>query len=389
MEFRIDAAQRNFRDEVCRLLRSERSAKIIGSTGRFADGGDALAWELYQDLGERGWLAANWPEHLGGVDRTVLDAAAVTEELHWHGVHDTLHVVTVDFVGYFLLLAGTPEQRERHLPAMASGRSFACTLHSEPEAGSDLAALRTTAVPQPDGGFLLTGTKLWSLWTDRCDVALCSARVPTPGAEPTGADGITLFLVSMSAPGVVVDPVATTADEQFAEVRLRDVRVDAADVVGQVGHGWALLTSVLAIERTGLEQSAKIRHWLDVVVAHARATGALADPAVADTVAALDAEVEAARLMSWRCLSDLHHGALDPAYSAMAKYVASELAERIADLAADLAGADVAVPRSAGATDGGFAEWIRREAPGVSISAGTSEMMLQIVAASRGTGAVA
>src|SRR5207253_6299272 len=98
----------------------------------------------------------------------------------------------------------------------------------------------------------------------------------------------------MSAPGVEIETIPTGPDEQFAEVRLHGVRVAAADVVGPVGRGWALLTSVLAIERTGLEQSAKIRHWLDVVTVHARATGALSDPAVADTVAALDAEVEAA-----------------------------------------------------------------------------------------------
>lgn len=379
MDFRIDAAQRRFRDEVRGLLRSERSAKLIGTTGRFAGDGDALSWELYQDLGERGWLAANWPVRLGGLGGTLFDAAAVTEELHWHGVHDTLHVVTVDFVGYFLLLAGTDDQRGRYLPAMAAGRSFAATLHSEPEAGSDLAALATRAEPRPDGSFLLSGTKLYSLWTSRCDVALCSARVSTSD----GTEGITLFLLNMAAPGVHVEPIPTLADEQFAQVTLDHVRVPAADVVGPVGRGWPLLTSVLAIERTGLEQSAKVRHWLDVVIAHARTTGALADPAVADAVAALDADVEAARLMSWRCLSELRRGGVDPAYSAMAKYVASELAERIAELADELAGTDAVVPRTAGAPDGGFAEWLGREAPGVPVSAGTSEMMLHIIAAAR------
>ena len=177
------------------------------------------ARRLYRELGRLGLLAVNWPQEYGGRDLSLLDAGRVVEELVRAGVPDTLHVNTIQIVGLFLLLAGTPEQKTTYLPAFASGEKFASVLYTEPGAGSDLASLRTTAVEDGDG-WRLNGTKVFSLKSDVTDVGLCAART---SMEENKLAGITLFLVDLHAEGVRRAVLPSFADEQFHRVELHDV----------------------------------------------------------------------------------------------------------------------------------------------------------------------
>lgn len=380
MDFSLSAEQREFRNALCALLdRPEMRAEIAALND--SAGGEQHAGEIYRALGRRGWLAANMPKAYGGGGLSLIEAAMVTEELCSRGIVDTLHVVTIDFVGMFLLLAGTPEQKLRYLPAMAAGDSYSCVLHSEAAAGSDLTQIATRAIPEP-GGFALSGTKLYSLRAEQCDYALCSARlVSADGGTPTGSQGLTLFMVPLNTPGISIESIPSLADEQFGRVVLNGVHVDHDSVIGPLGDGWRLLNAALSIERTGLEQSAKCRHWLDVLLARARETGHLNDPWHAATLARLDADVEAGRLLAWHTVTELAAGRLDTIGAAMSKYYNSEIARRIAEVARKCWGADALLARSRSepGTDG-FFEWLHREAPGMTISAGTAEIMLYVVA---------
>ena len=330
---------------------------------------------LYRELGRLGLLAINWPEEYGGRGRSLEDASVVVQELVRAGVPDTLHVNTIQIVGLFLLLAGTPEQKARYLPAFASGEAFASVLYTEPGSGSDLASLRAAAV-EDDGGFRLNGTKVYSLKSDVTDVALAAARTSD---EATKYAGITLFLVDLDADGVRRSVVPSVADEQFHRVELDDVRVSREAVVGEVGEGWPLLSQALAIERTGLDYLLKAERWLAAAVDGI--DEASADGGLVIEIGRFGGAIEATRALTWSVLDELGEGVVNEPRAAAAKYFSSELAQDVALWAPCVHGAGFAA-RGASAESRRVLESAFREAPGLTLSAGTSEMMLQIVAGS-------
>jgi alkylation response protein AidB-like acyl-CoA dehydrogenase len=330
---------------------------------------------LYRELAARGLLAVGWPVEYGGRGLGHAQAAAVAEELVRGGVPDMLHVLSIQIVGLFLLQAGSAEQKARLLPELAAARRFATVLYTEPEVGSDLAALRTTAVRDQDG-YLVSGTKVYGLKSGQSDLALCAVRT-APGA--TKYDGISLMLVDLRAPGVHRSTISSIADERFDHVHLDSVRVSPADLLSGEGEGWSLLTRCLAIERTGLDYSLKAERWYTAAVAGL-------DPATADAALVADvgrhgAAVAAGRLLAWDAIGRLDTDRLDPAVAAMAKYHTSETAQEVATWAALVHGAGYGLhrldPTAAAVLEAGF-----REAPGLTISAGTSEIMLEMVASS-------
>ncbi|MFD9324047.1 acyl-CoA dehydrogenase family protein [Streptomyces sp. NPDC060053] len=369
MDFGFTAAQDAFRKEI----RAELAARHIQEElDRLAlrDDREPDVRPLYRALGQSGLLAVNWPSEYGGRDTGLAEASIVAEELVRAGVPDTLHVNTIQIVGLFVLLAGSPDLKSRCLPDLAAGRRFASVLYTEPEAGSDLAGLRTTAVREADGdGYLLHGVKAYSLKSDITDLALCAART---GDTEDRYQGISLFLVDLHAPGVHRETIPGIADEQFHRVVLDGVRVPAADRVGAEGAGWPLLTSALAIERTGLDYALKAERW------YAAALDGGLEPEDLVEAGRYGAAVEAARLLSWRVIGQLATGldAVDDTLAATAKLLTSELARSVAGWAATLPAPVGAARRRAA----GMLEAAYREAPGLTLSAGTSEVMLQIIA---------
>lgn|GEM_PF-166500 len=356
--------QHDLLEEVRAALESEPVQRELA---RFhaSDEHEPDARPLYRELGRLSLLAVNWPAEYGGRDRSLLDAALVISELVRAGFPDTLHVNTIQIVGLFLLLAGTPEQKATYLPGFARGETFASVLYTEPGAGSDLSSLRTSAEEDGDD-WLLNGTKVFSLKSDVTDVGLCAART---SMEENKLAGITLFLVDLHAEGVRRAVLPSFADEQFHRVELHNVRVPRSAVVGEVGNGWPLVSQALAIERTGLDYTLKAERWLAAAVDGL--AGEAAGEAVQRRVGRFAAVLEASRLYAWSILERLADGVVDEPRSAAAKYYSSELAQEVALWAAQ-------VPAIAGAP---LLEAAYREAPGLTLSAGTSEVMLQIVAA--------
>lgn len=233
-------------------------------------------------------------------------------------------------------------------------------------------------MPDADGGWRLSGLKMFSLKGHLTDIGLCAARTGPPESR---YQGITLFLVDLHAPGVRRSVVASIADEQFSRVELDDVRVPAGDRLGEVNNGWPLVTQALTVERTGLDYYLKADRWLTAAceVLDAAAGPHGVDDAVLEEIGRHGAAVNAGRLLAWRVLAGLAEGEVDELAAATAKLYTSELAQRIAGWStARLAGSigDPRLPAEAAR----LVEASFREAPGLTISAGTSEMMLQIVA---------
>lgn len=375
MRFGFTEDQQRFRADVRRTLRSaEVRAAAERATG--AAGVEPDARPLYRMLGGLGLLAVHWPVEFGGAGRPLTDAAILAEELVRAGVPDTFHVNTIQIVGQFLLMAGDAEQKRRHLPALARGESFASVLYTEPDAGSDLGALRTVAEPDGDGGYRITGTKVFSLKTRFVDLGLCAART-TPNAGKY--QGISLFLVDMRAPGVTVSMIPGIGDEHFHRVELDGVAVSEADLIGPRDEGWPLLNEALAVERTGLDYYLKAERWLDT------ALEALVDrdpdsehEAHLEQIGRWHGALTADHSLAWEVLTGLEADRIDQVAAAVAKYHSSELAQGIAAWAADIPTPDQRANHTRPAE---ILDSAHREAPGLTLSAGTSEVMLQIVAA--------
>ncbi|GGT82785.1 acyl-CoA dehydrogenase family protein [Streptomyces lateritius] len=374
MRFGFTEDQQQFRAHVREALRSpEVRAAAAEATG--ADGVEPDARPLYRLLGQLGLLAVHWPVEFGGSDRPPTDAAIVAEELVRAGVPDTFHVNTIQIVGQFLLMAGSEEQKRRYLPALARGESFASVLYTEPDAGSDLGALRAVAEPEGDD-YRITGTKVFSLKTRFVDLGLCAART-TPGAGKY--QGISLFLVDMKAPGVTVSLIPGIGDEHFHRVDLDSVPVPGGNLIGPRDGGWPLLNEALAVERTGLDYYLKAERWFDT------ALGALIDDAPdsghedrLEQIGRWHGALTADHVLSWEVLTGLAAGRVDQLSAAVAKYHSSELAQSVAAWAVGIPTPGQRADRTGESL---ILDSAYREAPGLTLSAGTSEVMLQIVTA--------
>ncbi|WP_067460599.1 acyl-CoA dehydrogenase family protein [Actinomadura macra] len=378
MDYSLTPEQEAFRKEVCDLL-SEDGVRAEAEEVRLRPpGAEPGMLEVYRRLGERRWLAVNWPAEYGGLGRGVVEKSILTEELIRHGVPDLVHVVSVDIVGLIIQLAGTPEQRRRLLPPLARGESSASVLYSEPGAGSDLAALRTRAEPDGDGAWRLYGRKVYSLKSQFADWALCAARTSESEAA---AYGITLFVVPLRTPGVTVRPLPSLSDDAFGDVTLEGVRLTRDDVLGPVDEGYQVITEVIPVERTGLEFQAKARRLLDLIVRRLDETGGLDEPGTGQRLVRLHARARAAELLSWRVITELRDGRIDGVHAAMAKWYATELFKELTHTGIDLLGLDATLTaRDRRAPCAGVLESGHRDAPGYTLSAGTSEIMQYLIA---------
>ena len=334
----------------------------------------------FAELHSAGYAVPHWPAEWGGglpVEQQVI----LYQEL---AAHDAPRLVLA-FVGIHhaastLLIAGTDEQRRRHLPAILDGEIWVQGF-SEPEAGSDLAALRTTARRSGDD-FIISGQKLWASGGMHADWCLLLARTDPDAPK---RKGISYFLLDMTSPGLDVRPIRNAVgDSHFCEIFLDEVRIPAANLIGAENAGWQVAQETLGAERgmTMLELSERLGNagfrWLVD-------SAPIDDPIVADRLAAFDTELTALRGM---CRRIVEHGAAGPADASIVKLYYSELLQRLTDFAVEIGGphahTQVTKPMSSGWESGSWVldfvgswEW--------TIPGGASEIQRTIIA-ERGLG---
>ncbi|QZY45294.1 MULTISPECIES: acyl-CoA dehydrogenase family protein [Mycolicibacterium] len=342
------------------------------------------AW--FAELHSAGYAVPHWPAEWGGglpVDRQVV----LYQEL---AAHDAPRLVLA-FVGIHhaastLLVAGTDEQRRRHLPAILDGEIWVQGF-SEPEAGSDLAALRTTARRAGDE-FVVNGQKLWASGGMHADWCLLLARTDPDAPKRPGARksaGISYFLMDMTTPGVDVRPIRNAiGDSHFCEIFLDDVRIPAANLIGAENNGWQVAQATLGAERglTMLELAERLGNagfrWLVQ-------SAPVDDPIVADRLAGFETEITGLRGL---CRQIVERGATGPADASIVKLYYSELLQRLTDFAVEIGGPEahtvLAKPMSSGWESGSWVldfvgswEW--------TIPGGASEIQRTIIA-ERGLG---
>ncbi len=273
------------------------------------------------------WVGVHWPEEYGGRGAGVEENYLFQEEMARARAPEVINRIGVNLVGPSLMAHGTEEQKRRYLARILSAEDIWCQLFSEPGAGSDLTALRTTAIRDGDA-YRVTGQKVWTSWAQYADYGILLARTD-PSA--TRARGISYMIVDMRAPGVQVRPLRQlTGSSEFNEVFLDDVRVPRENLVGEEGRGWEMAQTTLAHERgTAPRQLVIHRMLLEDLVRLARE--AHADAALRQRVAQAAIEVEIAKLNNWRTLTRLVRGEPLGPESSFIKLYWSEMSQRMHD----------------------------------------------------------
>lgn len=208
--------------------------------------------DFSRKMGQRGWIGMTWPTQYGGHARSSLERYVVLEEMLAAGAPVAAHWIADRQSGPLLLRFGTEEQRRTILPKIAAGELFCCIGMSEPDSGSDLAAVRTRAEPV-EGGFRINGTKLWTTFGHRAHYMLLFCR--TSGSPSDRHGGTSQLLVDLKTPGITIRPIVDlTGARHFNEVVFEDVFVPSSALIGEMGNGWHQVTSELAYERSGPER---------------------------------------------------------------------------------------------------------------------------------------
>ncbi len=207
--------------------------------------------DFTRKMAGRGWIGMTWPRKHGGHGRSALERYVVLEEMLAAGAPVAAHWIADRQSGPLILKHGTPEQRQTILPRIAAGECYFCIGMSEPDSGSDLAAVRTRAV-EAQGGFVVNGSKLWTTYAHLSHYMILFCR--TDDGEKRH-QGMSQFLVDMSLPGITVGPIIDIAGEhRFNEVSFTDVFLSADCLIGERGRGWDQVMQELSFERSGPER---------------------------------------------------------------------------------------------------------------------------------------
>jgi alkylation response protein AidB-like acyl-CoA dehydrogenase len=382
MDFAFSPEDERFRRDLRAWLAANRPARqerVPQDDASLADEVAFLrAWQ--RRLWEAGYVGLLWPEAYGGRGARPTQQAILNQELARARAPQLINRVGVNNTGPTLIVHGTEEQKRRFLPAILSGDELWCQLFSEPNAGSDLAAVRTRAEPDGDG-FRVSGQKVWTSYAQFSKWAILLART-----DPTLPKhrGLTYFVVDMESPGITIRPLRQiTGSTEFSEVFLDAVPVPRAYVVGAVNQGWEIAMTTLAHERgTGFAFKEQVLQRIAVedLVRLARATGRAADPVVRQRIAGGWIDVEIMGLHNCRTLTALERGEEPGPESSLVKLFWASLTQRLHELALALEGPHAQLSAGAHAVDDGRWQqaflWSRVGA----IAGGTSEVQANIIA---------
>lgn len=385
MDLRLSPAQTAFRDEVRAFVRARLPEDIRQRmrVGYPPTKPDIIRWQRI--LHERGWAAPHWPRRHGGADLGVAEHLILLDELYRAPAPLPL-IFNVNMLGPVLLRYGTDAQREHWLPRLARLDVWFCQGFSEPGAGSDLAALRTSA-RREGGHYIVNGQKIWTTTAHLADWVFCLVRT---SREARRQDGISFLLIDLRSPGITIRPIhSIDGGHHLNEVFFDDVRVPAENLVGEEGRGWDCAKYLLANERTGIANVGYCRERLDrarELAAQVRQGGRalIDDPRLRAEIAVLDAEIRALEITNWRMLLSPQAAQDNPAFASVLKLKGVELQQAVAALLGRIAGPDGLERRpmeGEGALHWAGAPAVRHlYARAASIYGGTSEIQKDILA---------
>ena len=334
MDLNYSAEDRAFRDRTRRWLEANTPTDDLKTLA------ERKAW--HRKLYEAGYVGMLWPKEYGGWGATAMQQAIVQDEMARIGAPPAINGLGIGFIGPTIIVHGTEAQKQRYLKKMLTAEEIWCQLYSEPNAGSDLAGLKTRAEDAGDH-FVVNGQKIWTSSGPIADWGILLCRTDPKAAKHKG---ISCVLLNMRQPGVEVRPLKQiTGHSLFSEVFMTSARADKSDLIGKLNEGWAIAQTTLGYERGGNSLGRVTRyaiafHQLVRATKQLRRNGRplIEDPVVRAKMGRLYAELEVQRYAGLRVLSALNKGDSPGAASSITKLSYTEFEKRYYDTALEILG---------------------------------------------------
>ena len=313
MKLGFSPAEEAFRAECADWLQGQMAGEfrdIKGITTLTEKAERRKEWE--QQLGEHRWSCIGWPEAWGGRDATLAQQVIFAEEYARAGVPGRVNHIGIELAGPTILAFGTEEQKARFLPGIAAGRTIFCQGYSEPNAGSDLASVRTKGRLE-DGQWVVNGQKIWTSLAHISDWIFVVTRTEEGSKGPKG---LSFLMMEIDQPGIEIRPIhQINGDAEFNETFFTDARCPADSMIGAPGEGWKIAMGLLAFERgvSTLGQQMGFRNELDAIIAAARDNGSAQDPLIRQRIAKAEIGLRLMRYGALRMLSNTDLSAIDGA----------------------------------------------------------------------------
>lgn len=346
--------------------------------------GPAMRRVVKQMAGD-GWLGLGWPIEHGGQGMGAVEQYIFFDETMRAAA--PFPVIAVNLIGPTLMQHGTDAQRTLYLPRILAGDCYFCIGYSEPEAGTDLAGLRTTAVRDGEH-YVVNGLKTWTSFHTAADYCWLAVRTDP---EAPKHKGLSVLIVPMTSPGIEVTPLDLLNDHDIATVRFDDVRVSAANIVGAENRGWSVITSQLNHERTTMGAPGVVASAFDDVLAWT-ATTALADGSrvidrswVRGNLARAYVILDRLKLMSWSNVDDVRHGRAEVAKVSATKVAATEGFLDVIGLLMEVVGQVAGTVNAPGAALAARLDHMYRHHLALTFGGGANEVQREIIA-TRGLG---
>jgi alkylation response protein AidB-like acyl-CoA dehydrogenase len=368
MDFELPAELQHLADEAAEVARKWSTTTPFPEDSWIVGHDPALA----QELAARGWIGMTWPVEYGGGGRSALERFVVVEQLIAGGAPIAATWFADRQMGPSLLQFGTEEQRQRWLPGILAGTSMWCIGMSEPDNGSDVAGLRTRAVPADDGSgdWIVNGQKVWTSGAAVADWIYCIARTD-PEAKPHA--GLSEFVIDMASPGVEARRIIDmTGNDHFCEVHLHDVRVPGAHLVGELNGSFRQVMRQMEHERGGIDRLVSNRLLYEDLLRSGLVD--TSDPLVRQELAAIETAYRIGRLLVLRETL----GQAPPQFSAATKTFCTEFEQRLAEFAARAAGPWATLWDPSGGLPSRIARAVCY-APAYTIMGGTAQILRNIL----------
>ena len=340
MDLSLSPEHEGFRREVRAWIQEALPADLRAKTDVDAhfEMPESVRW--HKILHQRGWAAPQWPTEWGGPGLDPTKRFILSEELELAGT-PPLSPFGLSMVGPLLMQFGNPAQKQRFLPRIISADEIWCQGYSEPNAGSDLASLRTSAVKDAAGNYVVNGQKTWTTYAQYADWIFCLVRTDARGKKQ---EGISFLLIDMKTPGIEVKPMLTIGGTPaFCETFFTNVVVPPENLVGPEGGGWTLAKALLGHERTliaSVGASGRAVRRVKRIAAETRAGGRrlIDDPVVRQRIAALEIRLRGLQMANYRSLAGAQHGKAPGPESSILKLRGSEVTQQCFELAMELMG---------------------------------------------------
>jgi alkylation response protein AidB-like acyl-CoA dehydrogenase len=383
VDLTLSPSEEAFRDE----LRSWLEANHPGEAPDELDDQRAFAFrrEWQRKLHEAGWAGISWPKEYGGRGATLIEQAIFSEEMVRANAPSPANILGLAMGGPVVITHGTEDQKKRFLEKILSAEEIWCQGFSEPDAGSDLASLKTRAVKK-NGEWVVTGQKVWTTYAHLAKYCMLVARTDPDAPKH---QGLTYFIMDMDQPGVEVKPlVQITGEAEFNEIFMDEARIPEENVIGEPGQGWTVAITTLMNERTGIAfaSQALLQIQLRKLIKLAKETRSnggthAEDPVTRQRIAQLYIESEVVRLGAYRGLTQVMKTGIPGPEGSLGKWHWGEINQAMTELALEIEGPYAQLSRgSEYAIDDADWQFSFLRARANSIEGGTTEILKNIVA---------